>query len=62
MDRRTIHSKLEGATLTGGDKLPYSPEAMMPDAFCVTVPPRARVPVASIRPLFVIAFVMEPSP
>jgi molybdenum storage protein len=31
MERRKIHSKLADATLTGGEKFAYSPEAMMPD-------------------------------
>src|SRR5262245_56289677 len=31
MERRKIQSKLADATLTGGEKFSYSPEAMMPD-------------------------------
>ena len=31
MERRKIQSKLADATLTGGEKIAYSPEAMMPD-------------------------------
>jgi hypothetical protein len=38
------------------------PAAIVPATFCVTQPPSASVPCASIRPLLMIALAIDPSP